>query len=1623
MKKFSLLFLLFCAMLVNAQSPLSKFAGTASGANTITFSSESTGNPTSFIWEFVGGNPSTSISPSPTVTYASVGIYTVRLTVNNASGSSVSTRTVKITPGNIVDLSSGKNDDGTLMPDVDSADPDWTYTDPYGNVSTPVTRYSASAAGWSTASTGGIAGVSRWITGNNVIEGNHFYVNKEFEIPQGVTTAVLNLRSLSFVRNWTFLVKKNSDGTETETQITATSWMSDGAKGWLNSRSPEVVNYPLVAGKYYIKVKVYTNTSGQRQATDVNANVNFGNAIILSPVVEFSATPTNTNVGSTVQFTNLSQGNPLSNDWKFEDGTNILTSAQSNPSVTFSTIGSHYAELLADYGDGLLSSLKINDYILTTKLERPIISISQPLCSTVGGSITVSDPTTNVIYSFDDGVTFQASNTISGLSAGTYLVKVKNTAGTVSDATSAVISQALSIPATPVLITMQPTCSSATGIITVTSPSANVQYSFDGGATYQAMNTKTGLAAGTYTVMVKNSSGCTSSLVAIINKAECRDWTKAPNSYIFTGKDTNNNEVDGIYIPVRKAYAMWNSTTTLIAGNTLPSGVVTADVLWEDVHGLIKTGQGYTLQLEGTGENARIKVPVNKAKKGNAVVTYKVNGEIYWSWHIWVTDDPTNGSTYKSYTAVQRQLTNGTLENIPDSEWKWMDRNLGAVSSSLTGSNWDKNGGLLYQWGRKDPFPSLVTKGNDFYEVTGSINQRVRHFDSHETNQWNGTALDALEKRIKLQDATVKNNIQLSIKNPLSLIYIQKNENNDQAFYLRYDTNLQKWVDDLNLPYNWFGTSPLFIPERLGEINLWSDNAEGKIINSNYNFNSQRKPYKNKSSYDPCPNGWRIPSLLIANLGNYSYVNDVRIDYSPFGLNPNAGTTNNLVPKTILPTNSNMPAYMQNFKIYPSIGFDMTNISGNNLGVFPGTGMIYSYNSEYTDQHETYIWTATMPRWQDTTPAISGRSFRLIPDPGQYINGYRPDAANFPNVWGRYEYYPVNSNQTSDGLACRCIKDPLFEKNGYDFTATASDFFTESLPKYNEGLNNPNTYNLVKSSNVQTQEIPVSKAFSVRSEMLGNVNILNSDKFNNLKTNVLWSTNMNLIQNISISGNPTTLADISNTKIVVKINPNESGNAVVTLHNGSITNPVYWSWHIWVTNSPLTSITYTTEQPDATATNYINYIKKGSTVLQTEFMDRNLGAEEAFPNVMDPITPNAEELNKIKLSGGMQYQWGRKDPIPPFVNPDGTNYQIYLGSANNDGSVSYTALNSSTYNNANGSYIIPYNTYTNASNANLVSNDKIDVKANKVLTYSIQNPLVFMVPSNFAPIFYQVLGYTNGSDWISNETNIAANRWGRADKKSPFDPCPSGWRIPDVTSVSSDAQLSNFPWGKKDVNESNPTSIIDIYKGKRVGDGFGYQFDDGSYKIGNYPFVGIRGYRNIKGNAANGGLPDYTKLHSNLSGIWTASLNSNYYGRANNFMMDKSIDTLIVHNDFADPYFGMNCRCVKVKNNGNDEQGVILAMPVTQNSGKQAIDVFVKKEIEQKLNSNKIILYPNPVSTILYIDAKNNGDYHYQIYNMSGQLVKTGEFENKQTNVSSLVSGVYLVRVNDSEAVVKIIKQ
>lgn len=1011
-----------------------------------------------------------------------------------------------------------------------------------------------------------------------------------------------------------------------------------------------------------------------------------------------------------------------------------------------------------------------------------------------------------------------------------------------------------------------------------------------------------------------------------------RDWTKAPNSYLFD--PAQNNE--GVYIPVKKAYAMWQQDKILGASG-IPGGQATADVLWEDNPGLIKSGADYVLEMVGSGENAKIKVPINKSKEGNAVIALKINGEVFWSWHVWVTDTPENGSTYKSFTGVSRKRSNGTVELIPDSEWRWMDRNLGAIGNAITATEWNRNGGLLYQWGRKDPIPPLALKGDDFYEVSGSIG-RVRHRNAK--NFTGAIKIDDLRKFVQLSHAEVSNNIKLSIKNPLSLIYVNKDDNSGPAYY----------NNNTSLMINWFGKSASIPDVQLSELNLWSDNSLGKV-STNYNDDASAKPYQDKSSYDPCPNGWRIPSMLIANLASQNYIDDVRIDFSPFGVRTNMGKNTFEANKyhVIKPTDANTPAYMKGFKLYANMGFDLSNVNGFNMGLFPGTGQLglTVHQGQYTDQHHIGLWTATMAKHFDNTPVVGARALFMVPDKGQPDV---PDAA-FPNVKGRYWYMPLAAGETSGANACRCIKDPLYAVDSYDFP-------TEYLPavvEFKEGINNPNTYQLVKNTTPTTLEIPISKAFSVQSTILNNKDILSSSSFNNLKANVLWSTNTGLISKVTIpGGSPGSLDAIPNTKITVTINPNQTGNAVITLHNGSITNPVYWSWHVWVTDTPIASVSYTTEMPNASVTNYVNYLDKGSSPLQTEFMDRNLGATDVFPVVSNPLTPTVAELAKIRAATGMHYQWGRKDPIPTFQYADNrASFNIFLGTAGVDGTVAYTSLTGAAYNNLSGSYIVPFNTYTNAANANVLPKDKIADKISKVLTYSVRNPLVYMIPSTFAAYNNATPNFTNGTDWLSDEPNLAPDRWGRGTKKSPFDPCPEGWRIPDLTgtSITTNQDFGISPWYKKDKNVATSLSVINDYLGARVRNPsttytIGYVFNDPSYSVGSYPNSGSRGFRSVVGNQNAAG--SFNVINFQYPGIWTGALLSNYIGRPVNILWDaaSTANRMLAFHDNNDPYFGMNCRCVKMKfdTNGNElgpiPKDQVTTLPATKNGVPKELITF-----------------------------------------------------------------------------------
>ena len=113
-------------------------------------------------------------------------------------------------------------------------------------------------------------------------------------------------------------------------------------------------------------------------------------------------------------------------------------------------------------------------------------------------------------YSKDD-ITYQVSNTITGLAAGTYTCWVKDVNGCKGSLAGVVVSQSAAVTASE-SHTNTSTCAN-NGTITLTAASGVAPYTYSkDDVTYQAGRTFTGLGAGNYTGWVKDVNGCKASV-------------------------------------------------------------------------------------------------------------------------------------------------------------------------------------------------------------------------------------------------------------------------------------------------------------------------------------------------------------------------------------------------------------------------------------------------------------------------------------------------------------------------------------------------------------------------------------------------------------------------------------------------------------------------------------------------------------------------------------------------------------------------------------------------------------------------------------------------------------------------------------------------------------------------------------------------------------------------------------------------------------------------------------------------------------------------------------------------------------------------------------------------------
>ncbi|WP_426483249.1 T9SS type A sorting domain-containing protein [Flavobacterium sp. 2] len=137
---------------------------------------------------------------------------------------------------------------------------------------------------------------------------------------------------------------------------------------------------------------------------------------------------------------------------------------------------------------------------------------TQITCTNPNGiiSVTATGGTPPYTYSFDNGVTYSASNTYNGF-PGTYLIKVKDAENSQASTTISLIAPT---PVFATAILAKAVDCLSNGIITVSATGGQgpYLYSFDNGNTYSSNNTFSNAVAGVYSIIVKDNYGCISNL-------------------------------------------------------------------------------------------------------------------------------------------------------------------------------------------------------------------------------------------------------------------------------------------------------------------------------------------------------------------------------------------------------------------------------------------------------------------------------------------------------------------------------------------------------------------------------------------------------------------------------------------------------------------------------------------------------------------------------------------------------------------------------------------------------------------------------------------------------------------------------------------------------------------------------------------------------------------------------------------------------------------------------------------------------------------------------------------------------------------------------------------------------
>jgi PKD repeat protein len=391
---------------------------------TVNFTDQSTGSPTSWLWDFDNDGTVDSTEQNPTHTYTAAGNYTVNLTVSNAGGNDSEVKTDYIIvseplPGapvanftatptsgtapltvNFKDQSTGTvssyawdfNNDGN----VDSSEQNPSYT--YSTAGTYTVNLTVSNAGGSD---------SEVKTGYIKVTGSS----------PGKPVAAFSTSPASGKAPLTVTFTDTSTGTPTKWKWS----FGDGASSTIQNPKHKYSK----AGKYTVILTV-TNAKGSNTATETDYI-----KVIEKPVANFNSSITSGKVPLNVKFTDTSTGTPVTWKWTFGDGT---SSTVQNPIHKYSKAGVYTVSLTVKNAAGSNTVTKTEHIKVTAK---PAANFTSSVTSGKASlNVKFTDTSTGTPatwkWTFGDGTSSTVQNPTHKYSkSGTYTVSltVKNAAG------------------------------------------------------------------------------------------------------------------------------------------------------------------------------------------------------------------------------------------------------------------------------------------------------------------------------------------------------------------------------------------------------------------------------------------------------------------------------------------------------------------------------------------------------------------------------------------------------------------------------------------------------------------------------------------------------------------------------------------------------------------------------------------------------------------------------------------------------------------------------------------------------------------------------------------------------------------------------------------------------------------------------------------------------------------------------------------------------------------------------------------------------------------------------------------------------------------------------------------